>query len=80
MWLVTFRLAEVVALDHPLNPLRRELRPRPLWLVLPARVPYGRPSLELCDGKPKDKSAAEEEEREQQERLPRPCRKRFQAA
>ncbi len=26
MWLATFRLAEVVALDHPLNPLRRELR------------------------------------------------------
>ena len=26
MWLASFRLAEVVALDHPLNPLRRELR------------------------------------------------------
>jgi predicted ATPase len=26
MWLATFRLAEVVALDHPLNPLRHELR------------------------------------------------------
>lgn len=26
MWLATFRVAEVVALDHPLNPLRRELR------------------------------------------------------
>ena len=26
MWLATFRLSEVVALDHPLNPLRRELR------------------------------------------------------
>ena len=26
MWLITFRLAEVVALDHPLNALRRELR------------------------------------------------------
>jgi DNA-binding winged helix-turn-helix (wHTH) protein/tetratricopeptide (TPR) repeat protein len=26
MWLATFRLAEVVATDHPLNPLRRELR------------------------------------------------------
>ena len=26
MWLATFRLAEVVALDHPLNRLRRELR------------------------------------------------------
>ena len=26
MWLVTFRLAEVVALDNPLNRLRRELR------------------------------------------------------
>ena len=26
MWLATFRLAEVVALNHPLNPLRRELR------------------------------------------------------
>ena len=26
MWLSSFRLAEVVALDHPLNPLRRELR------------------------------------------------------
>ena len=26
MWLGTFRLAEVVALDHPLNSLRRELR------------------------------------------------------
>ncbi len=26
MWLATFRLTEVVALDHPLNPLRRELR------------------------------------------------------
>lgn len=26
MWLASFRLAEVVALEHPLNPLRRELR------------------------------------------------------
>ena len=26
MWLASFRLAEVVALDHPLNPLRRELQ------------------------------------------------------
>jgi len=26
MWLATFRLAEVVAFEHPLNPLRRELR------------------------------------------------------
>ena len=26
MWLASFRLAEVVALDHPLNRLRRELR------------------------------------------------------
>lgn len=26
MWLATFRVAEVVATDHPLNPLRRELR------------------------------------------------------
>ena len=26
MWLASFRLAEVVALDHPLNALRRELR------------------------------------------------------
>ena len=26
MWLASFRLADVVALDHPLNPLRRELR------------------------------------------------------
>jgi len=26
MWLASFRLAEMVALDHPLNPLRRELR------------------------------------------------------
>ncbi|HWZ74303.1 MAG TPA: AAA family ATPase [Casimicrobiaceae bacterium] len=26
MWLASFRLAEVVALDHPLKPLRRELR------------------------------------------------------
>jgi DNA-binding winged helix-turn-helix (wHTH) protein/tetratricopeptide (TPR) repeat protein len=26
MWLASFRLAEVVAFDHPLNPLRRELR------------------------------------------------------
>ena len=26
MWLASFRLTEVVALDHPLNPLRRELR------------------------------------------------------
>ena len=26
MWLASFRLAHVVALDHPLNPLRRELR------------------------------------------------------
>lgn len=26
MWLASFRVAEVVALDHPLNPLRRELR------------------------------------------------------
>jgi DNA-binding winged helix-turn-helix (wHTH) protein len=26
MWISTFRLAEVVALDHPLNALRRELR------------------------------------------------------
>jgi len=26
MWLASFRLAEVVALDHPLNSLRRELR------------------------------------------------------
>ena len=26
MWLASFRLAEVVALDHPLNPLRHELR------------------------------------------------------
>ena len=26
MWLASFRLAEVVALDHPLSPLRRELR------------------------------------------------------
>jgi DNA-binding winged helix-turn-helix (wHTH) protein len=26
MWLATFRLAEVVALDHPLNRMRRELR------------------------------------------------------
>jgi DNA-binding winged helix-turn-helix (wHTH) protein/tetratricopeptide (TPR) repeat protein len=26
MWLASFRLAEVVALNHPLNPLRRELR------------------------------------------------------
>jgi hypothetical protein len=26
MWLATFRLAEVVALDHPLSRLRRELR------------------------------------------------------
>jgi DNA-binding winged helix-turn-helix (wHTH) protein/tetratricopeptide (TPR) repeat protein len=26
MWLSSFRLAEVVALDHPLNPLRHELR------------------------------------------------------
>lgn len=26
MWLSSFRLTEVVALDHPLNPLRRELR------------------------------------------------------
>ena len=25
MWLATFRLAEVIALDHPLNPVRREL-------------------------------------------------------
>jgi DNA-binding winged helix-turn-helix (wHTH) protein/tetratricopeptide (TPR) repeat protein len=26
MWLASFRLAEVVALDHPLNPMRHELR------------------------------------------------------
>jgi len=26
MWLASFRLAEVVALDHPVNPLRHELR------------------------------------------------------
>jgi len=26
MWLATFRVAEVIAQDHPLNPLRRELR------------------------------------------------------
>jgi DNA-binding winged helix-turn-helix (wHTH) protein len=26
MWLASFRLSEVVALDHPLNPMRRELR------------------------------------------------------
>ena len=26
MWLSTFRTAEVVALDHPLNPVRQELR------------------------------------------------------
>lgn len=26
MWLASFRLAEVIALDHPLNPLRHELR------------------------------------------------------
>ena len=26
MWLASFRLTEVVALDHPLNPLRHELR------------------------------------------------------
>ena len=26
MWLATFRVAEVVAMDHPLSPLRRELR------------------------------------------------------
>jgi predicted ATPase len=26
MWLATFRVAEVVATDHPLNALRRELR------------------------------------------------------
>jgi DNA-binding winged helix-turn-helix (wHTH) protein len=26
MWLASFRLAEVVALDHPLNPLRHELK------------------------------------------------------
>ena len=26
MWLASFRVAEVVALDHPLNPLRHELR------------------------------------------------------
>ncbi len=26
MWLASFRLSEVIALDHPLNPLRRELR------------------------------------------------------
>ena len=26
MWLATFRVAEVVAMEHPLNPLRRELR------------------------------------------------------
>ncbi|HVO90641.1 MAG TPA: AAA family ATPase [Casimicrobiaceae bacterium] len=26
MWLASFRLTEIVALDHPLNPLRRELR------------------------------------------------------
>jgi len=26
MWLATFRTAEVVALDHPLNPVRQELR------------------------------------------------------
>ena len=26
MWLASFRVAEVVALEHPLNPLRRELR------------------------------------------------------
>ena len=26
MWLATFRVAEVVAMDHPLGPLRRELR------------------------------------------------------
>jgi DNA-binding winged helix-turn-helix (wHTH) protein len=26
MWLASFRVAEVVATDHPLNPLRRELR------------------------------------------------------
>lgn len=26
LWLASFRLAEVVALDHPLNPLRHELR------------------------------------------------------
>ncbi len=26
MWLSSFRLAEVIALDHPLNPLRHELR------------------------------------------------------
>ena len=26
MWLASFRLAEVVALDHPLNPVRHELR------------------------------------------------------
>lgn len=30
MWLSSFRLAEVIALDHPLNPLRRELRPHRL--------------------------------------------------
>jgi DNA-binding winged helix-turn-helix (wHTH) protein/tetratricopeptide (TPR) repeat protein len=30
MWLASFRVAEVVALDHPLNPLRRELRPHRL--------------------------------------------------
>jgi len=26
MWLASFRLAEVVALEHPVNPLRHELR------------------------------------------------------
>jgi DNA-binding winged helix-turn-helix (wHTH) protein len=26
MWLASFRLAEIVALDHPMNPLRHELR------------------------------------------------------
>lgn len=30
MWLASFRVAEVVALEHPLNPLRRELRPHRL--------------------------------------------------
>ena len=30
MWLASFRVAEVVASEHPLNPLRRELRAAPV--------------------------------------------------
>lgn len=34
MWLATFRLTEVIALDHPLNAVRRELKPHGLSVEL----------------------------------------------